>query len=111
MALTLRVLTNSTGPFNDIAGNPLVGVEIAFKLVDVNGLPVQVFDTTSGECVIGFVKAITDATGVFSASLWPNDRSTTITQYQCTSDLPGFQTFQSTLPSGVGSYSWATFHG
>lgn len=109
MSLVTRVLSNSSNPLLNPDGTPIVGVKVEFQLVDQTGKAIDVFDAISTEAIVGYVTTNTDANGLFSVNLWPNDRGALTTQYLCTVSVPGFQSFQSSLPSGVGAYPWITF--
>jgi hypothetical protein len=91
MALVTRVLENTEGPITSPAGVVLEDTQIIFQLVDADKRqPVSLFDAATGgeEYVVGSpVTATTDAAGLFSVSLWPNNRGELATLYKVT--LPG----------------------
>ena len=109
MALTTRQLSNAGAPLYLPSGSILAGVRITFTLLDFNDQPTGAFDGTTHERVVGVVTATTDAGGLFSVNLWPNDRGDRITKYACVVDYPGADRFISVVPSGAAALSWIDF--
>src|SRR3990167_9348651 len=109
MALTTRQLSNAGAPLYLPSGSILAGVRITFTLLDFNDQPTGAFDGTTHERVVGVVTATTDAGGLFSVNLWPNDRGDRTTKYACVVDYPGADRFISVVPSGAAALSWIDF--
>lgn len=82
MALVTRELNNTGSPLYDPSGNVLANTLLRFKLINLIGQETEVFDATTGELVLSEVRVFTDANGLFSVNLWPNDRGVEATQYQ-----------------------------
>jgi len=106
MALVTRILTNDGSPLYHPDGSILSNAKVKFTLVDSVDIETDTFDV-SGSRVVGSVTAVTDITGTFSVSLWPNDRGIDPTWYLCQVD-DGVD-FSSVVPSGGGSLSWMDF--
>lgn len=82
MALVTRELNNTGSPLYDPNGNVLANTLLRFKLVNLIDQETSVFDATTGELVLNEVRVFTDANGLFSVNLWPNDRGVEQTRYQ-----------------------------
>lgn len=83
MALVTRELNNTGSPLYDPSGNVLSNYLLRFKLVNLIGQETRAFDETTGELILNEVRVRTDANGLFSVNLWPNDRNVTnVTKYQ-----------------------------
>lgn len=108
MALTTRQLSNAGAPLSSPTGVVLAGVSISFTLVDGSGAVTDAFDVLTGERVVSTVSTVTDANGIFSINLWPNDRGDKTTKYVC-KILRASQEFASQVPSGAGVLSWLNF--
>ena len=106
MTLTTRTVTNAGDPLCAPDGTPLAGITITFTLSNARGLPIDAWDSSTGERVTGIKTAITDASGEFSVALWPTDRSNTPVQYLCRASLPSVRNFMASLPSGDSVFSW-----
>lgn len=87
----------------------LAGKEVIFTLVNARGDAIDVFDATTKEKVVGSVRAKTDASGVFSVSLWPNDRGNISTSYMVEIREAGVKKFRSALPSGGTTMLFSDF--
>lgn len=107
--LITRNLTNAGSPLCTPKGNPLVGIVVNFTIVNALGQPCSVFDTLTGERVVGYIATQTDASGQFSVDLWPNDRGEIATQYFCTINYPGSESFAAGVPSGSTPLTWLQF--
>lgn len=106
-----RVITNAGDPLVDSSGIPRAGVQIVFQLVDIYDDPTDAWDALDGERVVGYRQiATTDENGVFSITLWPNDRGTLQTAYRCTVFYKGAQTIRAALPTGdLSDLQWINF--
>lgn len=83
MALVTREVNNVGSPLYDPSGNLLANYLLRFKLVNLIDQETSVFDETTGELVLNEVRVNTDANGIFSVNLWPNNRNLTQkTKYQ-----------------------------
>lgn len=111
MALVTRTITNLDDEVCDQEGTPLANVQIDYQLVDANGTPIDTWDTISGERIVSKITtALTNASGVHSVSLWPNDRGSDTTQYLCTPNLAGTAPFMATLQSeALSDIKWIDF--
>lgn len=107
MALTARTLTNTGAPLYSPNGTLLTNTKISFTLVDSIGNPTDAFDVVDQARVSGSITTITDQYGVFSVSLWPNDRGDKTTKYVCS--VPGCVDFSAQVPSGSIPLSWFNF--
>ncbi len=111
MPLTVRALNNTGAPIY-LPGGGLVpdGTQITFTLVRPPGKKTvgDAWDATTGERV-GAQVVVTTTSGLFSTSLWPNDRGNVETQYLCKVGHTGFMDFLGSMPSGSGAYSWVNF--
>lgn len=94
-----REINNYGQPLVDFEGQPQEGVKIRFRLIK-NGIPVDVFDTTTRERIMSAGKhAKTNVNGEFSIQLWPTDRGPTGLKYLC--HVAGGSSFEFSLPSGL----------
>ena len=109
MTTITRVISNAGAALTRPDGSPLAFVQVSFSLVNAVGTPCDAFDAIDSSRIVGAVLATTDASGFFTAALWPNDRGTTATQYVCTVDYPGVGGFLAAMPSGLNSFSWLQF--
>lgn len=107
MTLTVRQLTNVGSPLYKPNGTIIANAIVSFTLVDAVGNPVDAFDATTGDRVVGYVTATTNASGEFTVNLWPNDRGDKVTYYVC--KCQGTPEFKSQVPSGPTSLSWLEF--
>jgi hypothetical protein len=107
--LPLRTLSNSSTPLYGPGGVAYAGATIVFTLVDIAGRGVDVWE--AGGRVVGIVRATTDANGVFSVDLWPNDRGYIATRYACRVIASGVVVadFVAAVPSGSTTLSWLDF--
>lgn len=113
MALVTRALNNTGAPLSVPGGSVVpTGTQISFTLIHPPGKKTvgDAWDATTMERVGGTVLAYTDASGLFSTTLWPNDRGNVVTQYLCKVGAPGFPDFIGVMPSGSGAYSWVNFY-
>jgi|GEM_PF-3498554 len=106
---TTRIISNAGSPLIKPDGTPLAFVQVSFTLVNAVGVSCDAFDAIDSSRIVGTVSATTDASGFFSAALWPNDRGTTTTQYACTVNYPGAGGFLAAMPSGSNNLSWLQF--
>jgi hypothetical protein len=104
-----RVISNAGAALTRPDGSPLAFVQVSFSLVNAAGTPCDAFDAIDSSRIVGTVSATTDASGFFSAALWPNDRGTTATQYACTVNYPSAGGFLAAMPSGSNNLSWLQF--
>jgi hypothetical protein len=110
MALTTRKIKNTGDAFVDPGGVALAGKKITFTLVNESKSPVDAWDTVTDERIAPIKKtATTDASGLFSVDLWPNDRGDKRTFYLCEVNVPGVQSFVASLPSGATDLQWIDF--
>ncbi len=86
------------GPLVDPSGQALSDVTVSFELVNCSQHPVSVVDAISSDVVSGSVISTTDATGVLNASLWPNSRGVTKSQYRVTIAVPFVTPFLILVP-------------
>lgn len=106
---TTRIINNAGSPLTKPDGTPLAFVQVSFTLVSSVGVSCDVFDAITGERVVGSVSVVTDANGLFSAALWPNDRGSVASQYVCTINYPGATSFSAGVPSGATPLTWLQF--
>jgi hypothetical protein len=106
---TTRIITNAGSPLTKPDGLPLAFVQVSFLLSSITATPCDVFDAVTGERVVGSVTAVTDASGVFSVALWPNDRGSIASQYVCAINYPGAGSFGAGVPSGSTPLTWLQF--
>lgn len=112
MALVTREITNADDPLVDSSGTPLENVKITFQLVDEYDQPCDTWDATvdAYERVMPIKEVVyTNASGVFTINLWPNDRGSAVTQYRCTVGIKGVRPFVASLASGSQAITWAEF--
>jgi hypothetical protein len=110
MALITREINNTGDPLCSPAGSLLAAVEITFLLVGSNDRPADAWDAVSGERVAPLaITETTDEGGLFSASLWPNDRGSEATFYLCTVAGYPSMAFRAALASGTAPISWIQF--
>ncbi|VAX25965.1 hypothetical protein MNBD_NITROSPINAE02-2075, partial [hydrothermal vent metagenome] len=89
----------------------LASATITFTLVDERGRNSAGYETSSGAQVAGMVSAITDANGLASASLVPNDQLLGTTYYNVSpADAYGYTRFRAYLTSGAGPVSLANLY-
>lgn len=88
MALVTRQLINTGDPLYTSAGAICSLRKVYFELVRKDTLkPVSLFDALSGEYVTSDkITVTTDAGGLFSVLLWPNDRGEIATAYRVSVD-------------------------
>ncbi len=106
---TTRIINNAGSSLTRPDGTPLAFVQVSFMLATMTGIPCDVFDAVTGERVVGSVSVVTDANGLFSASIWPNDRGSIASQYVCTINYPGAGSFSAGVPSGALPLTWLQF--
>lgn len=106
---TTRVISNAGAALTRPDGTPLAFVQVSFLLSSLTGAPCDVFDAVTGDRVVGNVSVTTDANGLFSAALWPNDRGSVASQYVCTINYPGSGSFSAGVPSGSTPLTWLQF--
>lgn len=115
MATVVREVTNQIGEdvdaICDQEGNPLENIPISYQLVDANGTPIDTFDAITGELVTSKITTVyTNAVGKHTASLWPNDRGVTATQYLCIVGSAGTAPVKATLNEGdLSPVRWIDF--
>ncbi len=102
----IREVNNTGSPLTKPDGTPLKFTQINFVLVNSSGIASDVFDAATGERVIGTTSVMTDASGIFSVQLWPNDRGDAQTQYACAVMYPNAVSFTASLPSGSTPMTW-----
>ena len=113
MALVTRTISNVGDALVSQDGTALSGIEISFLLVDAKDIPTDSWDVITGERVTPIKETIiTNASGEFSVSLWPNDRGDIAkpTFYRCTVKSRDVQSFCAALPSGATSLAWIDFY-
>lgn len=109
MALVTRSVSNVGYPLVSPNGTILKNTHVIFTLVNSDGVPVDVWDATTHERVVGVVDVTTDINGEFSVALWPNDRGNLATQYLCHVSASGVLDFISSVASGGTTLSWIDF--
>ena len=111
MALTTRTVTNTGDALVGPDGTVLAGKKITFTLVNANKAPTDAWDVLTGERVAPVKEiATTDAGGLFSVALWPNDRGDRLTYYLCEVNVPYVTPFTAPLPSGaLTALQWIDF--
>jgi len=108
MPLVTRNVSNVGDPFCSPDGTALAGKTITYTLVTAAGVATDIFDTATGERVVGVVTALTDSIGEFTVALWPNDRNiATVTKYLCHTDVPGTLDFKVSIASGATTLAWS----
>lgn len=95
-----RKITNAGQPIINPDGTPLSNVTIKFILVGEDGQPVDVFDATSKEQVVGLVTVKTDENGEFEVDLYPNQNGDKISQYHVKFYTDYVQDFTAVLEAG-----------
>lgn len=109
MTTITRVISNAGAALTRPDGSPLAFVQVTFLLTSMTGAPCDVFDAITGDRVVGSVLVVTDANGLFSAAIWPNDRGSIASQYVCTINYPGAASFSAGVPSGSTPLTWLQF--
>lgn len=119
MALTVRTITNADDPLTAPDGTLLANKRVTWQLVDAAGDPCGAWDALTGDRIAPVKKTgTTDASGIIKTgvtdgvALWPNDRGTVPTFYECRVEGYTSMDFTAALPSGDGSpLPWADFSG
>lgn len=110
MTLVTRTLSNTGAPLCGPGGAALAGVTITFTLVTGAGRqPGDVWDATTHERVASEVSTTTDASGIFSVSLWPNSRGNRATKYLCHVNHSAVSDFTASVDAGATTLSWVDF--
>lgn len=109
MAFVTRTIANTGAPLLAPDGTAIANTDVTFTLETLNGDPVDVWDATTYERVVGVITATTDATGVFSVDLWPNNRGNQQTQYLCHVDHPSVRDFRASVDEGESDLTWVAF--
>ena len=105
---TLRTVTNSGAPLVNADGSLAVGVTLTFQLTDTFGNPITATDSTSHQSITGIATAMTDDTGVFTVSLWPNDQGTPPSRYLCVCQALNIRMI-GIVPTASGSLTFQQF--
>ncbi len=110
MPLTTRAINNTGDALCGPDGTVLAAKEVSFQLVNTDNKPTDAWDAISGERIAPVKKTVvTDASGEFTVSLWPNDRGSEVTYYLCTSKGYPSTTFRAALASGASALKWIDF--
>jgi len=80
----MRTVTNYGDPVKGADGIAKSGVAVTFQLVDeAKRQPVVLFDADDGDLIVGdVITATTNGTGVFTVSLWENNKGEVATCYK-----------------------------
>ena len=103
--LTTRPLS-ALAPLTDPSGAVLSGVAVTFSLVDSSMRPTAVWDSTTGELVVGSLSVTTDMNGLFTINLWPTQRGNIPCQYLCKVNYPGIPPFVFPVSDLATPLSW-----
>ena len=103
--MSFRVVTNTTTPFLDLGGTPILGRRVEFLLVDSTHSPIRA-ELAQTYSVADRLTATTDVNGVFSIALAPNEGLSPYTAYIVTTYDDNPTPFIAQIPIGTTPMAW-----